>query len=75
MLERGDVKGAFVGHDHVNDYEAQFRGIRLIYGRATGFDTYGRDGFPRGGRVILLEENGETFTTWIRLQGGDKVQY
>jgi len=75
MLERGDVKGTFVGHDHVSDYEAQYRGIRLIYGRATGFDTYGRDGFPRGGRVIQLEENGETFTTWLRLQGGDKVQY
>lgn len=75
MLERGDVKGVFVGHDHVSDYEAQYRGIRLIYGRGTGIDTYGRDGFPRGGRVILLEENGDTFTTWIRLQGGDKVQY
>jgi len=75
MLERSDVKGTFVGHDHVSDYEAQYRGIRLVYGRATGFDTYGRDGFPRGGRVILLEENGETFTTWIRLQGGGKVQY
>lgn len=75
MLERGDVKGTFVGHDHVSDYEAQYRGIRLIYGRATGFDTYGRDGFPRGGRVIQLEENGETFTTWLRLQGGEKVQY
>jgi len=75
MLERGDVKGTFVGHDHVSDYEAQYRGIRLIYGRATGFDTYGRDGFPRGGRVILLEENGETFTTWNRLQGGEKGQY
>lgn len=75
MLECGDVKGTFVGHDHVNDYEARFRGIRLIYGRATGFDTYGRDGFPRGGRVILLDENGENFTTWIRLQGGDKIQY
>lgn len=75
MLERGDVKGTFVGHDHVNDYEAQYRGIRLIYGRGTGIAAYGRDGFPRGGRVILLEEKGETFTTWIRLQGGDKVQY
>jgi hypothetical protein len=75
MLERGDVKGVFVGHDHVSDFEAQYRGIRLIYGRGTGIDTYGRDGFPRGGRVIQLEENGETFTTWIRLQGGSKVQY
>lgn len=75
MLERGDVKGTFVGHDHVNDYEAELHGIRLIYGRATGFDTYGRDGFARGGRVIVLQETGETFTTWIRLQGGAKVQY
>jgi predicted MPP superfamily phosphohydrolase len=75
MLERGDMKGVFVGHDHVSDFEARYRGVRLIYGRATGTDTYGRDGFPRGGRVILLEESGDAFTTWIRLQGGDKVQY
>jgi predicted MPP superfamily phosphohydrolase len=75
MLEHGDVKGVFVGHDHVSDFEAQYRGVRLIYGRATGLDAYGRDGLLRGGRVILLEENGETFTTWLRLQGGSKVQY
>jgi len=75
MLERGDVKGTFVGHDHVNDYEAELHGIRLIYGRATGFDTYGREGFPRGGRVILIKENAQTFTTWLRLEGGTKVQY
>ncbi len=75
MLERGDIKGTFVGHDHVNDYEAELHGIRLIYGRATGFDTYGREGFPRGGRVIQMEDNGETFTTWLRLQGGTKIQY
>jgi len=75
MLERGDVKGTFVGHDHVNDYEGTLHGIRLIYGRATGFNAYGRDGFPRGGRVILIEAGKDTFTTWLCLENGEKVQY
>lgn len=75
MLECGDIKGTFVGHDHVNDYEGTLHGIRLIYGRATGFNAYGRDGFPRGGRVMLLETGKDTFTTWLRLENGEKVQY
>ncbi len=75
MLECGDVKGTFVGHDHVNDYEGTLHGIRLIYGRATGFNAYARDGFPRGGRVILIEAGKDTFTTWLRLENGEKVQY
>ncbi len=75
MLECGDIKGTFVGHDHVNDYEGTLHGIRLIYGRATGFSAYGRDGFPRGGRVILIEDGKETFATWLRLENAMKVQY
>jgi len=75
ILERGDVKGTFVGHDHVNDYESALHGIRLIYGRASGYSAYGREGFPRGGRVILLEAGKESFTTWLRLEDGAKVQY
>ncbi|HNY77031.1 MAG: metallophosphoesterase family protein [Sedimentisphaerales bacterium] len=75
MLECGDVKGTFVGHDHVNDYEGTLHGIRLIYGRGSGFNAYGRDGFPRGGRVILVEAGKDTFTTWLRLENGQKVQY
>lgn len=76
MLERGDIQGTFVGHDHVNDYESQLHGIRLIYGRVTGFTAYGREGFPRGARVILLETNKpNSFTTWQRLEEGVKIQY
>ncbi len=75
MLECGDVKGTFVGHDHVNDYEGTLHGIRLIYGRGTGFNAYGREGFARGGRVILLKADEDTFTTWLRLENGVKVQY
>ena len=75
MLECGDIKGTFVGHDHVNDYEATLHGIRLIYGRASGFNAYGRDGFPRGGRVILIEADKDTFTTWLRLEDATRIQY
>ena len=30
--------------------------------RASGFNAYGREGFPRGGRVILIESGKDTFT-------------
>ena len=73
MLEQDDVMGAFVGHDHVNDYIGELADIWLAYGRGTGFDTYGKEGFPRGARVILLEEGQREFKTWLRLDGGEKV--
>jgi hypothetical protein len=71
MHEMGDVMGAFVGHDHVNDYVGELHGIRLCYGRATGFGGYGREGFPRGARIIRLQAGSPGFETWLRLEGGD----
>jgi len=62
--ECGDVLGTFVGHDHVNDFEATLHGIRCCYGRATGYGAYGRRGYPRGARVIELREGDRTFRTW-----------
>ncbi|WP_027086965.1 metallophosphoesterase family protein [Cohnella panacarvi] len=70
FVERGDVRGVFVGHDHVNDYWGELHGIRLCYGRATGFNAYGRDGFPRGARIIELNEDGRAFKSWMRLEDG-----
>jgi hypothetical protein len=75
MLEAGCMSGTFVGHDHVNDYEGELFGVRLCYGRATGFNTYGKDGFPRGGRVIVLDERERSFHTWIRVEDGQVVDY
>jgi hypothetical protein len=72
MVEAGDVMGAFCGHDHVNDFEGELHGIRLGYGRATGFGEYGREGFSRGARVIRLREGKRSFDTWFRLEGGAK---
>ncbi|CAH0117888.1 3',5'-cyclic adenosine monophosphate phosphodiesterase CpdA [Paenibacillus sp. CECT 9249] len=73
MVEMGDVMGTFVGHDHINDYTGTLHGIRLCYGRATGFNTYGREGFPRGARMIQMKEGERDFDTWLRLEDGSTV--
>jgi hypothetical protein len=70
FLESGDVMGTFVGHDHVNDFEGDLWGVRLCYGRAGGYGSYGRDGFSRGARVIRLREGERGFGSWIRLDDG-----
>ncbi|WP_213182168.1 metallophosphoesterase family protein [Desulfosarcina cetonica] len=68
MLERGDVKGVFVGHDHVNNYVGNYYGIYLGYSANTGFGTYGLSGDERdrlrGARVFELnEDDPENFST------------
>jgi hypothetical protein len=61
LLERGDVMGVFVGHDHVNDYAGDYFGIRLGYSANTGFGTYGLEGDDRdrmrGARVFVLRQS------------------
>jgi len=74
MHEAGDVMGTFVGHEHVNDFWGDLHGIRLCYGRATGYNTYGREGFPRGARVIQLKEGERQFETWLHLDDGTVVR-
>ncbi|MDF2721975.1 MAG: metallophosphoesterase [Paenibacillus sp.] len=70
MVESCDVLGTFCGHDHVNDYCGELHGIKLCYGRATGYNTYGREGFPRGARLIRLVEGERSFASWLRLDDG-----
>ncbi|MFD0824589.1 metallophosphoesterase family protein [Neobacillus sp. M.A.Huq-85] len=61
MLDRGDVKGVFCGHDHVNTYMGNYFGILLGYSGSTGFGAYGLPGAERnrlrGARVFNLDEN------------------
>ncbi|WP_432483701.1 metallophosphoesterase family protein [Kineococcus esterisolvens] len=58
-LERGDVRGIFCGHDHINTYVGNYFGIQLGYGPGTGFGTYGLGGDDehrlRGARVFDLD--------------------
>ncbi|MDX2414253.1 MAG: metallophosphoesterase family protein [Bacteroidales bacterium] len=70
MLLQGNVLGSFVGHDHNNNYVAQLYNICLCYGYFSGGNSYG-DLPLNGARIILLEENARTFTTWIRRIDGE----
>lgn len=68
--EMGDVKAVFAGHDHNNDFIANYYGIALAYGRYSGGDTVYNDIKPNGCRVIELTEGTDSFRTYIRIRGG-----
>lgn len=79
MLERGDIKAVCCGHDHINDYAANFCGITLAYVSNVGYETY-HDESMMGGRTLVISEDKpdqvETYMTYIRDLGicfeGDK---
>ncbi|MCP2265094.1 metallophosphoesterase family protein [Promicromonospora thailandica] len=61
IRHRGDVRGVFCGHDHVNTYSGDYYGVLLGYAGNTGFGTYGLSGPERnrlrGARVYDLDES------------------
>ncbi|WP_261300574.1 metallophosphoesterase [Paenibacillus andongensis] len=63
ILARGDVKGVFSGHDHVNTYHGNYYGVLLGYAGSMGFGAYGLPGADRnrlrGARVFQLDEHTE----------------
>ncbi|ERI91559.1 Ser/Thr phosphatase family protein [Clostridiales bacterium oral taxon 876 str. F0540] len=68
LLDMKDVKGIFVGHDHLNDFTGELDGIKLGYSRSIGYGAYGDDNFSRGARVFLIKESDPSkFETWMRL--------
>lgn len=60
----GNVVSTNVGHDHNNDYCVNNYGINLCYAGGSGYSTYGKLGFERRMRVILLEDYGKNVKTW-----------
>jgi hypothetical protein len=72
LVLQGNVLGTFVGHDHNNNYVAQLFNIALCYGYFSGGNSY-QDLPLNGARIILLEENQRTFTTWLRRKDGKQL--
>ncbi|KAA3469760.1 Purple acid phosphatase 29 isoform 1 [Gossypium australe] len=76
MVEAGDVKAVFTGHDHLNDFCGQMTGIQLCYAGGFGYHAYGKAGWSRRARVVVasLEKTDEggwgavkSIKTWKRL--------
>ena len=56
MVERGDVIGIFSGHDHINTFETELDGIRIINTAGATFHSYGKE-MTRGMRMITVKES------------------
>ena len=72
LLEKGDVMGTFVGHDHINDYIGIYYNIALAYGRVSKVMPDPVEDPLAGARVIVLKEGQRKFVTWIRDMNGKK---
>ena len=74
MLEEGDVKAIFSGHDHVNDFtitltskekndDGEYNTLNLVNTAGETFHSYSKI-YSRGARLIELDENNiDTYTT------------
>lgn len=63
MLERGDVLAVYSGHDHLNTYEVEYKGIIIINTPGASYNAYGNQ-FVRGSRLITISEDSpEDFDT------------
>lgn len=60
MLDLGSTKGVFVGHDHMNNYMVNYKGIRLAYGLSCDHNIYV---VPLRGGVLINIKNDGSFTT------------
>ncbi len=55
MVEQGDVKAMFFGHDHVNSFVVPYQGIDIVNTPTSGFGSYGNKE-TRGVRIITINE-------------------
>ncbi len=68
-LERGDVKGIFCGHEHMNDFTGTYCGVKLCYCGGINYDCGCRD-HVRGGRIVdfFQDDPGRFETKMLHLQ-------
>jgi len=57
MTELGSTKHIVCGHDHVNNYVVNYKGVKFIYGLKTGAGCYWNP-ILNGGTVLSVNENG-----------------
>ena len=55
LLQRGDIKAISCGHTHMNDFDAEYCGIRMFWDACVGYSCYGVDE-RRGGRLFVYNE-------------------
>ena len=62
ILEKGSTKGLFYGHDHLNNFVLEYKGVMLVYGYSIDYLAYSdidTRGYQRGCTVITCAPNGD----------------
>ena len=62
ILEKGATTHVFVGHDHVNDYIVEYKGVTLGYGVKSS-EQYYHDDDKVGGLIIDINGDGSVSLT------------
>lgn len=63
IVNQGDVVAMFFGHDHVNNFVVEYKGVDLVNTPGVGFNSYGDDG--RGVRIIDIKEGTTDYETRV----------
>ncbi len=62
VLEKGSTKGLFYGHDHLNNFVLDYKGVKLSYGYSIDYLAYSdidTRGYQRGCTVITCTPDGD----------------
>ena len=62
VLEKGSTKALFYGHDHLNNFVLEYKGIRLSYGYSIDYLAYSgidEQGYQRGCTIITCAPSGD----------------
>jgi predicted MPP superfamily phosphohydrolase len=69
MAEKGEVKAIFSGHDHVNDFDVEIKGIHVINTPGITYHSYSSE-LNHGCRLITIDENTGDFETEVLTVNG-----
>lgn len=66
IKELGSTQAVFAGHDHVNDFCAEYEGVKLVYVQTGGYETYtmadlrkwDESRWMQGATVITVKKDG-----------------
>lgn len=53
VLELGSTKGIFCGHDHLNDFSVEYKGVRFTYGQGIDCILYAKNLSEHKGATLL----------------------
>lgn len=62
VLELGCTKGMFCGHDHLNDFSVEYRGVRFTYGQAIDCLLYAKNLSEHKGATLLKIDSDGNFS-------------